>query len=50
MKTVRLFLIAVTLVATAASLSEGTAAAGRARAAGSVVFYSDVANVIPGPS
>ncbi len=44
----RLLLLAAALVATAAWLSVGSANAGRARASGQVVFYADVANLVPG--
>jgi hypothetical protein len=46
----RLFLIAVALVAAVAWRSARTADAGGARASGQVVFYADVANLVPGPS
>jgi hypothetical protein len=46
----RLLLITGALLATAASLSAGPAAAGRARASGRVVFYSNVAQLVPGTS
>jgi len=48
MKGVRLLLIAAALVVTAAVLSAGSADAGGARASGPVVFYSDVAALVPG--
>jgi hypothetical protein len=46
----RLLLITAPLLATAAWLSAGTAAATRAQASGGVVFYSDVAELVPGTS
>jgi|SRR5579862_1185249 len=46
----RLLLVAAALVATAAWLAVGSAAAGRTRASRQVVFYADVANTVPGSS
>ena len=44
----RLFLLATALLATSAWLSAGSADAGGARASAQVVFYADVANLVPG--
>ena len=48
MKTGRLLLIAAALVGPAAWVSAGSAHAGGTKASGQVVFYSDVAQLVPG--
>ena len=50
MKAFSLRLMTAVLVAMAAGLSAGPAEAGSARASGQVVFYPDVANLVPGTS
>jgi hypothetical protein len=48
MRAGRLLLVAAALVATVAWLSAGSADAGGARASAQVVFYADVADLVPG--
>jgi hypothetical protein len=48
MKAGRLCLMATALLATSALLSAGSADASRARASRQVVFYTDLANLVPG--